>query len=177
MALRSAPQDTLVLMSCGAAKIATHDPVPLIELYDGPIWRDLRANRGEIPDGNVFVLSGKHGFTSVTTYARPYEEKISAAKVDALIARGIHGQEQHRKGLPSMSVHVQVKRYTRGDLKPWPYEQAIVYGSGEYRRAFDAIVEWLFECGHLVAGAPVAKTEGSILIQRRQFNEFLREAR
>lgn len=168
--LRSNPLNTLILMSCGAAKIATDRAVSLIDLYDGPIWRDLRANRGTIPDSSIFVLSGKHGFTSVICYARPYQEKISKAKVDALIARGLHGQERHGKGAPHMSVYQEVHRSR-------PYEQVIVYGSGEYRRAFDAILGWLLEKGTVVAGAPIAKTEGSILQQRKQFNEFLREAR
>lgn len=171
--LASDPQNTLVLMACGSAKLETADAVHLLDLYTGPLWQDLRANGKAIPDVNKFVLSGKHGFSDVQTFAKPYEEKISKQKVDALIERGIFEREPPAKPgtMPGNYVYGLVNRPAGG-----PYTQVIIAGSGDYRRAFNAIATQLQEAGVIAKGAPIVATEGSILQQRKQFNEFLRSA-
>ena len=171
MSLRNDPENTMVLMPCAAAKIATDRPVPLFELYNGPLWQDLRANGADLTS-NVFVLSGKYGFCSSWVHGRPYEEKISRQKVDEIIARGIHALTPPSKPgtMPGMSIFATVQRWGK------PYTQVIVSGSGDYRRGFDAIIDQLLEAGVIQPGAPIAAAEGSILQQRKQFNEFLRAA-
>ncbi|BCH33183.1 hypothetical protein MesoLjLc_51130 [Mesorhizobium sp. L-8-10] len=173
-------KNTLLLLACGSAKIETDVSVPLYNLYSGPIWQDLRANGRDIPLRNIFVLSGKHGFASVMTYARPYEEKISAQKVDALIERGIFANAPSpvRGGMPGPNVYGNVYRPETfsGKAVSGPYSQVIIYGSGEYRRAFNAITAQLIQAGVIAPTAPIVATHGSILQQRKQFNEFLRAA-
>lgn len=170
--LANDPKNTLVLMACAQAKIDTDHSVPFLELYNGPMWQDLRANGQAIPPRNIFALSGKHGFVSVMASAKPYEEKISAEKVDELVERGVmEGPKAKKAGTmpPGQSVYAEVARDK-------PYSQVIIYGAGEYRRGFNAIVTQLLQAGVIEDGAPIVATEGTILKQRQQFNEFLRAA-
>ena len=173
-ALAADPENTLVLMACGIKKRDTDKAVPLYELYEGPLWQDLRTKGQKLlePKNNVYVLSGKYGFISSWAPAKPYEEKISSQKVDALIERGVLGQERNSKGMvigstPYAEVH-------RSEHRGGPYSQVIIYGSNDYRRGFNAIVTQLQETGVIADGAPIVATEGTILQQRKQFNEFLR---
>ena len=93
----------------------------------------------------------------------------SAEKVDRLLELGITENQPSkvRGGMPGPSVYGEVHR----DGKP--FTQVVIYGSGEYRRAFNGIVTELIAAGAIEADAPVASTEGTILAQRKQFNEFL----
>lgn len=171
-ALTNDPDNTLVLMACSEAKSITASDtkaLPLFELYNGPLWQDLRA-KGKALLNNVYAISGKLGFKSAATRSPFYNEKISKEKVDAIISRGVDGLPTTRNGVVfGMSVYAEVHRDT-------PYSQVIIYGSGDYRRGFNAIVAQLQEAGVITEGAPIVATEGSILQQRKQFNEFLRQA-
>jgi hypothetical protein len=168
-----------VLVACSDAKVETKEAVPLLELYNGPLWQDLRANGKAIPDRNKFVLSGKWGFLSVAANHKPYDEKISKQKVDKLIERGIHEGERGKPGtMPGPDVYGQVRRdkFADAEYQEHPYTQVIIHGAGDYQRGFNAIVTQLQQAGVIAPDAPVVATSGTILARRKQFNEFLRAA-
>jgi hypothetical protein len=172
---------TLVLMACSARKIGTgrigmdgrEIGRPLYELYDGPVWQTLRTHKPDaIAWGDVYVLSGKFGFVSSFTHATPYEEKISAKKVDAAIARGLDGLERHpKKGhVIGMTLRATLNPGSRG-----PYQRVIVNGAGDYRRFFLWLVEAAQAAGMIAEGAPVDVCDGAgIGYQRQQLATYLR---
>lgn len=162
--------ETLILMACSATKKPTERPIPLYELYDGPLWQTLREHKGDNQFGNVFVLSGKHGFCSAGAWSLPYEEKISAEKVDALIARGLHGQERHKtKGHVIGSGILQTLPLNRLPQ----VRRVIVAGAGHYRRFFLWLIEELRASGELRADVQVIVCDGAGIGYQRQ---ALREA-
>lgn len=179
------PDTTLVLMACSATKIETGSAVPLHELYDGPLWQTLRAHRGAISWWNVCVLSGKLGFTSACTYARPYEARLSAAAVDGLLERGIltRAPPRRRGTMPGAYPYGELN-HTRfvpegqgplgGRYEPRIFAQVIVCGSGEYRRGLSGLVAQFKAYGVVSGEAPVMMTEGAIGVQRYQLGTWLR---
>lgn len=183
------PQDTLVLMACSATKRACAHGLPLLELYDGPMWQTLRQHKGAIPDANVFVLSGRYAFGTALAHGVNYEQKISAEKVDSLIEHGIDG----KPALPTMAsnskdrslaffrdrlTHRAVLRRTvwrdgrYAELPPWG--AVINAGAGEYRRFFDWLIDAGKAGGIIAPDAPVLTVCGGIGTQRGQLGAHLR---
>jgi hypothetical protein len=143
----------------------------LCDMYDGPMWQTLRAHypdRGDYsPD--IFVLSAKYGFVPAYSRGRPYNERISAQKVDELIRHGLHGQPRHRtKG------HV-LRGTLAGELDNGvDYHRVIIAGAGEYRRFFLWLVEAAKAEGIIPATAEVLICDGKgIGYQRQQLARFL----
>jgi hypothetical protein len=160
----------LVLMACSATKIETTSSVLLHRLYNGPLWQTLRLHRGAIAWSNVFVLPGKYGFTSAGLFSRPYEEKISRQKVDAIIARGLDGLPIDRHGL----VTGPTIRADIGRTRDEPFSQIIIAGAGDYRRFFHWLIEAMTADGLIAPGADIAEVQGGIGEQRGQLGHWLR---
>lgn len=170
------PEDTLVLMACGTAKAETK--APLHKLYTGSPWNILRTHRGAIPYRNIGVLSGKYGFITGNDQfpvLEPYDNKMTEAKADRLIERGIDAlNDQHgaikRETLGTSSVRGQL------GIRERPYQAVIINGSGPYRRVFEAFVNQLKEVGAIAPDAQIVGTSGSILQMNSQLGQFLRQA-
>jgi hypothetical protein len=160
----------LVLMACSATKIETTSSVPLHRLYNGPLWQTLRPHRGAIAWSNVFVLSGKYGFTSAGLFSQPYEEKISRQKVGAIIARGLDGLPTDRHGLvigPTIRADI-------GRTREEPFSRIIMAGAGDYRRFFHWLIEAMKADGLIAPSADIAEVQGGIGEQRGQLGQWLR---
>lgn len=164
--------ETLVLMACSATKRDTGGkPVPLFDLYDGPAWQTLRARRGALPWRNVVVLSGRWLLTSAWHHSPTYEERISAAKVDELIAAGLDGlatSPSDKPGAAGCSPRVILS--PAGD-RPWC--RVIAYGAGEYRRAFDWLIGAGKAAGLVAPDAELRSCSGGIGEQRGQLGRHL----
>lgn len=169
------PDKVLVLMACSATKADTGGKrVDVFDLYDGPMWQTLRTHLGKVPRENVYILSGKHGFISTVAMSEPYEEKISAGKVDTLLERGI-GEQQVIGGTAAKPTLGQTPLAVLL-AKRVKWEAVIIAGSGEYRRAFDGLVNQFKEQGQILADAPVVAVQGAIGVQRKMLGEFLAQA-
>jgi hypothetical protein len=131
---------------------------------------DAPLHRGAIAWSNVFVLSGKHGFTSAGLFSRPYEEKISCQKVDAIIARGLNGLPTDRHGL----VTGPMIRADIGRTREEPFSRIIIAGAGDYRRFFHWLIEAMKADGLIALGAAIAEVQGGIGEQRGQLGQWLR---
>lgn len=170
-------RDTLVFMACSATKLDTAEAVPMHELYTGPMWQTLKSHMGAIAWGDVFVLSGKYGFRSSRVHVRTYEERISAAKVDALLERGVAEYPAHKAGvMPSGPTVLQEIETLDVDGTRRAYRRVIIAGAGEYRRAFLGLVEQLKAEGVIAADAIVQCVEGRLGEQRSCLKRFLAEA-
>jgi len=49
---------TLIVLSCSQVKRTTSEPTPFADVYDGPIWRQVKKH---FPTSNIAVLSAEHG--------------------------------------------------------------------------------------------------------------------
>lgn len=186
--------EALILMACSATKRALSEgqTLPLMELYDGPMWRTLRAHLGDwfvsskhpSPAAyQVVVLSGRYGIVDAQTYSPAYEAKLSATKADALIRAGLFerqdwfGELDGRGGLAAsplsyMQCHTtSVKSPQR--LKRMPWRAVIVAGGGDYRRVFLALLAQLRDRGDVSPKACVLVTQGGIGQQRAQLGAWI----
>lgn len=92
IATKAAPGDQaprrapLLLVSCSATKRPTVGPVPFVELYDGPMWRQVRAS--SVASSAVAALSAEHGYLAPDSAVVKYDRQITEARVDELAAAG-----------------------------------------------------------------------------------------
>lgn len=168
-------RDTLILMSCGAEKLDREER--LYDFYLGPMWQTLRLHIGAIPRVNVCVLSAGFGFANVMMYARPYDERMSAAKADYLIERGVFhrndrfGAIKPIKGATGPSPFVEA-----GGGRSRPYDTVLIAGAGHYRRVMESFVAGFREHKLVAMDAVVNVVEGGIGCQRSQLGSWLRLA-
>lgn len=73
--LEDETEQPVVVIPCGGQKAT--EAAPASELYVGSYFRAmLAAARTLTSDDLIFVLSGKHGFVSLSTELEPYEQRI-----------------------------------------------------------------------------------------------------
>lgn len=173
------PAGTLVLMACGGQKIDTAEPVPLHQLYAGPMWATLRAHIGAIPWENVFVLSGLYGFVPATMPSRRYDALLTEHKAARFIERGAMWPNDRFGTL---------RHYQKPTDCPWgllgghersfaPFTRVIIGAAGHYRRCFDHLVEHAAGWPDQIArSAPVLTVAGGIGQQRQQLAQHLAAA-
>ncbi len=79
----------VLVMACSATKKASPRPIPAIDLYDGPMWRTLRACLATLPragdgiaDGSLVikVLSARHGVIGHNVEIGYYDERMTEAR-------------------------------------------------------------------------------------------------
>lgn len=163
------PRDVVFFMACSNRKVETDQKLPLIDLYDGPTWQTLRVHGQFLKQSQIIVLSGLYGWCSAMLDSKPYNQRISPEKVEALVALGACNPVR-AKGLPAGWTPAQL--VSRGDGKP--YKAVVVCGGELYRRAFDAVIPELRDLGYIEAFAPTFVTEGGIGEQRGQLGDILR---
>jgi hypothetical protein len=165
---------TLILMACGGRKADTRgQAVPLVELYEGPMWSTLRKHLGGAEElaqlgAHVMVLSGGLGFVPALTLAKPYEARLQSAAADALIAGGITAADA--SGLTPLQRVSPPGRGSNG----LPWLAVIAAGGSDYRRVFLSWIGELRQRGVITAEAPALTTSGGIGVQRSQLGQWLR---
>ena len=60
----------LIVMSCSQVKKQTTKPMPFAEVYDGPIWQQVKKHW---PSSHIAVLSAEHGLLEPGTEIMPYD--------------------------------------------------------------------------------------------------------
>jgi hypothetical protein len=176
--LRDDPEGTLILMACCATKAAgaPGKPMPLHELYEGPLWQTLREHAGKVEISRTIVLSAKHAWASAGLMSEPYEQRLSRQRADELISRGILWQPDipgARRNTINTSNSFFQQVQSQSQYGKRPFKNVIIVGSGDYARVFNAAVAQLDEMGYLDAQAAIVRTEGGIGTQRKQLREFL----
>lgn len=169
-------QNVLVLMPCSGRKIGRADQA--FRLYNGPMWQTFRAHVGKFPLGNVFVLSGKFGFIGALEFIQPYDDVLTRAKAERMIARGVdaandhHGAitNKHETGTAPADV---VRPYLKRERAP--FDLVINAGGSHYRGVFDAFIAEFQACGIVAADAEVRRVAGGIGCQLQQLARWLDE--
>ena len=141
----------LLIMACSARKLS--HAAPALDLYRGVMYGTFRANVQPAARPHVVILSALHGFIHAETVIEPYEQRMTPARAEDLLA-------------------------TLDDSIPlvWPAAPGAVMlaGGADYRRVMRAAVARLRARGALRDDATVTETSGGIGYQRQQLGEFLR---
>jgi len=135
----------LLIMACSATKRAVTGLVRFTELYDGPMWQQVRASG--YPASNIACVSALYGFMEpghqITAYDREMDEKISVR---------ICGE-----GNAVWRLAQAVKAAG----------SAMVFGGALYR----AVAQ---QAKRIEPDLPISEATGSYLQQRKQLGEWLR---
>lgn len=186
-------ENTLILMACSQTKKALPEgqtTMPLIDMYDGPMWQSLRTHLGHeyqpssvyhVRRYNVVVLSGKFGITSSSAHWAPYEARLSPQRADHLISRGLLERQDwfgELKDILATTPLVDLKCPTTRinspePLRYLPWRGVIVAGGGDYRRVFMALLLQLQQCGHVAEDVQILSTQGGIGEQRAQLGRWV----
>lgn len=75
----------LIVMPCSATKKAVEGQVPFIELYDGPLWKQVHNNWSA---DHVMVLSAEHGLLEPGTEIENYDRLMDETRLVELINEG-----------------------------------------------------------------------------------------
>lgn len=139
------PDLPLLIMACSATKRDAGGNVRFIDLYDGPMWRQIRASG--FPASNVAAISAAYGFLEpgfqIETYDMQMDEKSSAL---------ICGQGNHVWRL------IKAVRVARG---------GIVFGGRLYRNVGST-------AKRVDPELDLTQASGSFLEQRKQLGAWLR---
>jgi hypothetical protein len=143
-------QKHLILMACSATKAAT--PSPAFELYQGVMYSTFRANAPATRPA-VVILSAKRGFVAADQVVEPYEQRMTEARADEMLAE-----------LPDF------------DAIEWPagVRSILLAGGKTYRRVMRSAIERRIELGLLSRDVTIEQTAGGIGYQRAQLGAYLR---
>lgn len=143
-------QKHLVIMACSATKAST--AAPAIDLYQGVMYSTFRANAPATRPA-VVILSAKHGFIEADRVIDPYEQRMTEARADEMLAE-----------LPDF------------DAIEWPAGVRSIFlaGGKAYRRVMRAAIERRIELGLLDRDVMIEHTAGGIGYQRAKLGAYLR---
>jgi hypothetical protein len=144
-------QKHLIIMACSATKAST--AAPAIDLYKGVMYSTFRANAPATRPA-VVILSAKHGFIDADRAIDPYEQRMTEARADEMLAE-----------LPDF------------DAIAWPAGVRSIFlaGGKTYRRVMRAAIERRIELGLLDRDVTIKQTAGGIGYQRAQLGAYLRD--
>jgi hypothetical protein len=140
----------LILMACSATKGAT--PAPAFDLYRGVMYSTFRTNAPATRPA-VIILSAKHGFLAADQTIEPYEQRMSKARGDEMLADLV-----------------------RFDSITWPTDIRTVFlaGGKDYRRVMRAALDRRIRLGSIAGDVAIMETAGAIGYQRAQLGGYLR---
>ncbi|EPC7974270.1 DUF6884 domain-containing protein [Enterobacter hormaechei] len=141
---------SLIIMACSATK--GREAAPAMDLYKGVMYSTFRAN---VPTTHpaIVILSAKHGFIEADRFIEPYEQCMTEARADEMIAK-----------LPDL------------DSIRWPtgVHSILLAGGKTYQRVMRAAIKRRIELGLLDNGIIIEQTSGGIGYQRAQLGAYLR---
>lgn len=147
----SAPRP-LLLLACSGMKLER--PAPAMELYRGVMYQTYRTHVRAGAAPRVVILSALHGFVSADTVLEPYDQRMTPARADQLLAE------------------LGTRYMLNGGAWPAELGQVFLAGGQEYRRVMRAALCWLGDCKGIMPTS-VAETSGPIGVQRAQLGRFL----
>lgn len=137
-------------MACSATK--GRQAAPAMDLYQGVMYSTFRAN---VPAARpaVVILSARHGFIESGRVIEPYEQRMTEARADEMIAE--------LRGFDSIE---------------WPtgVRSIMLAGGKTYQRVMRAAIKRRIELGLLNSDVIIEQTSGGIGYQRAQLGAYLR---
>lgn len=144
-------QNHLLIMACSATKGAA--PAPAFDLYQGVMYSTFRANAPATRPA-VVILSAKHGFISADEVIEPYEQRMTDARADEMLAD-----------------------LAQFDAIEWPAgaRSIMLAGGKTYRRVMLAAIARRMDAGLIPRDVAIVETAGGIGYQRAQLGAYLRD--
>lgn len=141
---------SLIIMACSATK-GGHT-APAMDLYQGVMYSTFRANAPAARPA-VVILSAKHGFIEAGRVIEPYEQRMTEARADEMIAE--------MAGFDSVE---------------WPagVRSILLAGGKTYRRVMRAAIKRRIDLCLLDSNLTIEETSGGIGYQRAQLGAYLR---
>lgn len=141
---------SLIIMACSATK-GGHT-APAMDLYQGVMYSTFRANAPAARPA-VVILSAKHGFIEAGRVIEPYEQRMTEARADEMIAE--------LAGFDSVE---------------WPagVRSILLAGGKTYRRVMRAAIKRRIDLCLLDSNLTIEETSGGIGYQRAQLGAYLR---
>ncbi len=132
--------EPLILVACGARKAETARPAA--DLYTGSYTRMcLRAARALADDGDIRIISARHGLLALTTEIEPYDTNLTDST--AITPERLRDQAAAAGLLHRDVVVLAGTGYTRLVREIWPSAAAPLLGSrgiGEHRQRLARII-------------------------------------
>lgn len=141
----------LLIIACSERQIDL-PAAPAIELYDGDLFRELRARPGH-EDATIVVLSAKHGFVSSRAIVAAHDERMTPERAVGLAADGAQA---------TMLSRLIVGR---------EHDDLLIAVPDNYLVVVEAHARALPVCRTL------ERTQHSAMLQRRQFRTWLDRAK
>jgi hypothetical protein len=137
-------------MACSATKAST--AAPALDLYRGVMYSTFRTNAPTTRPA-VLILSAKHGFIEADRVIDPYEQRMTEARADEMLA-----------DLPAF------------DSVAWPRDTKTIMlvGGKTYRRVMRAAIARRMRLGSIDTHVTLRETAGGIGYQRAQLGAYLR---
>lgn len=141
---------SLIIMACSATK-GGH-AAPAMDLYQGVMYSTFRANAPAARPA-VVILSAKHGFIEADRVIEPYEQRMTEARADEMIAE-----------------------LAGFDSAEWPagVHSILLAGGKTYRRVMRAAIKRRIDLCLLDSNLIIEETSGGIGYQRAQLSAYLR---
>ncbi len=140
----------LIIMACSATK--GRHAAPAMDLYQGVMYSTFRANAPAARPA-VVILSAKHGFIEADRVIEPYEQRMTEARADEMIAE--------LAGFDSVE---------------WPagVRSILLAGGKTYQRVMRAAINRRIDLCLLDSNLIIEETSGGIGYQRAQLGSYLR---
>ncbi len=145
--------EALVVLACSGLKLA--QPAPALELYRGVMYSTFRAAVMPGAPPQVVILSAKHGFLRPQDLVSPYDQRMSPARAQEMLAN----LDKFLTLAPRSGVR-----------------QVLLAGGKPYRAVMRAALPRLIERTDFSA-VTVLETSGGLGYQRQQLRAFLSQMR
>lgn len=142
----------LLLLACSGLKLDR--PAKALDLYRGVMYGTYRAHVQPAAAPHLVILSALHGFISPDAVLAPYDQRMTPARADDMLA------------------HLGT-RYLANGAWPQAFGDVLLAGGQEYRRVMRGALQWFADCKGITP-ASVRETSGGIGRQRAQLGAFLR---
>lgn len=135
----------LVMMACSATKASVQ--APAFDLYQGVMYKTFRACVKPLARPEVVILSAMHGFVQADAILAPYEQRMTKARADAMLA--------------------DLPRFMKAVCWPDSITQVFLAGGKEYRVVMRAAMASVYP------NIKVEECFGGIGYQRSQLGNYL----
>ncbi len=166
----------LLVLACSAIKRPDPGYIPVIDRYDGPLWRTLRTADPAGARAKVAVLSALHGFRAASTPIDLYNVRLTRDLADRMIAGGVttRGPRPPSPRRPdTYGIHpgAEIAGLTRHGAEP--FMEIARVGGRLYVDVMHALVRGFVAMGCVRREARVSVINGPIGRMRRDLRTWL----
>ncbi|MEM8515189.1 hypothetical protein RCH14_004549 [Massilia sp. MP_M2] len=136
----------LVMMACSATKASAR--APAFDLYQGVMYKTFRACVKPLARPEVVILSAMHGFVQADAILAPYEQRMTKARAEEMLANLPH--------------------FMKAVCWPDSITQVFLAGGKDYRDVMRPAIAMLYPRAQLI------ECFGGIGYQRSQLGNFLK---